>query len=117
MRLYINQAILTYFLFCTNSLLTSNYRKKTCDSSTYEPSSVKKNLISFIMPYTNYNTNNYRSITNPLCTETKKFSKFFMSLVFVYNLMSLKGFLIEQSCPSNDSMTSLVFVQYAIMNE
>ena len=49
-------------------------------------------------------------------TVRKKFSKFFMSLVFVYKSMSLKRFRIEQLCPSIDSMISLVFVHYALCN-
>ena len=48
-------------------------------------------------------------------TDRKKFSKFFISLVFVYKLMSLKCFRIEQLCPSIGSMMSLVSVHYAIM--
>ena len=48
-------------------------------------------------------------------TDRKKFSKFFISLVFVYKSMSLKCFRIEQLCPSIGSMMSLVFVHYAIM--
>ena len=48
-------------------------------------------------------------------TERKRFGKFFTSLVFVYKSMSLQRFLIEQLCPSIDTMISLVFVHYATM--
>ena len=62
-------------------------------------------------------TNVHQLVPNmvTMYTDRKKFSKFFISLVFVYKSMSLKCFRIEQLCPSIDSMMSLVFVHFAIM--
>ena len=45
----------------------------------------------------------------------KSLASFFTSLDYVYKSMSLERFHIEQLCPSNDSMISLVFVHYTIM--